>query len=107
MRIYGDRLYGPLSLINQSGPIDVTLPDQVAGPSSITASHGTVKLTLSPESNLLLTATTVGGEIQSLFPVKIGQKGITKTAELSLGDAGAPLMVSGDSSTIIIYKAPQ
>jgi hypothetical protein len=62
-------------------------------------------LFLSPHSNLLLTATAVGGDIQSYFPVEIEESGLTKTAELSLGNAKTSLTISGSNSNIIIRKA--
>jgi len=104
-RIYGDLLYGPIHLASHNGSIDVTLAEKLAGPSTIDASSATVKLFLSPHSNLLLTATTVGGDIQSYFPVEIEESGLTKTAELSLGNAKTSLTVSGSNSNIVIRKA--
>ena len=104
-RIYGDLLYGPIHLASHNGSIDVTLAEKLAGPSTIDASSATVKLSLSPHSNLLLTATAVGGDIQSCFPVDIEESDLTKTAELSLGDAKTSLTVSGSNSNIIIRKA--
>ena len=103
--IYGDLLYGPIHLASHNGSIDVTLVEKLAGPSTIDASFATVKLFLSPRSDLLLTATAVGGDIQSYFPVDIEESGLTKTAELSLGDAKTSLTISGSNSNIIIRKA--
>jgi DUF4097 and DUF4098 domain-containing protein YvlB len=103
--LYGDLLYGPVHLATQNGSIDVTLAEKLAGPSTIDASFATVKLSLSPHSDLLLTATTVGGNIQSYFPVQTEESGLTRTAQLSLGNARTSLTVSGNNSNIIIRKA--
>ena len=104
-RIYGDLLYGPIHLASQNGSIDVTLVEKLAGPSTIDASFGTVKLSVSPHSDLLLTATTLGGDIQSHFPLELKESGLTKTAKLSLGTGKILLTVSGNNTTIIIGKA--
>lgn len=104
-RIYGSLLYGPIHLINHNGSIDVTLAEKVTGPSTIDASFGTVKVSVLPHSDLLLTATTIGGDIQSHFPVVIDEAGLTKTVELALGKGNNPLRISGNNSTIIISKA--
>jgi DUF4097 and DUF4098 domain-containing protein YvlB len=104
-RIYGELLYGPIHLSSHNGSIDVTLAEKLAGPSTIEASSATVKLSLSPHSDLLLTATAVGGDIQSYFPMEIEESGLTKTAELSLGKAKTSLTISGSNSDIIIRKA--
>ena len=104
-RIYGELLYGPIHLSSHNGSIDVTLGEKLAGPSTIDASSATVKLSLSPHSDLLLTATAVGGDIQSYFPMEIEESGLTKTAELSLGKAKTSLTISGSNSNIIIRKA--
>lgn len=104
-RIYGELLYGPIHLSSHNGSIDVTLAEKLAGPSTIDASSATVKLSLSPHSDLLLTTTAVGGDIQSYFPMEIEESGLTKTAELSLGKAKTSLTISGSNSDIIIRKA--
>jgi len=104
-QIYGDLLYGPIHLASHNGSIDVTLAEKLTGPSTIDASSATVKLFLSPHSDLLLTATAIGGDIQSYFPVEIEESGLTKTAELSLGKAKTSLTISGSNSNIIIRKA--
>lgn len=104
-RICGSLLYGPIHLASHNGLIDITPAEKLVGPSTINVSSGTLKLSLSPHSDLLLTATAVGGNIQSYFPVEIDETGLTKTAELSLGNAKTSLTISGSNSDIIISKA--
>ena len=61
--------------------------------------------TLDVTPQVSVTYLTVGGDIQSYFPGNIKEDCLTKTAEISLGDARIPLSVSGSNVTIIIRKA--
>jgi hypothetical protein len=104
-RIYGDLLYGPVHVTCHNGTVDLTLAEKVSGPSTIDATLGTVKVGVFPYSDLLLTLTAVGGNIQSYFPVTIDESGLTKTATLSFGKGTNAFTVSGNNSTIIIAEA--
>lgn len=103
--IYGDLLYGPIHITSQNGSIDVTLAEKLAGPSTIDASSGSVKVSLFPYSDLLVTAIAVGGDIQSYFPVDINRTGLTKKAEFVLGNGKTPLTLSSTNASIVISEA--
>jgi len=103
--IYASLLTGPIHFACQNGIIDLTVKGDLKGPSSISSSFGAVKLVVSPDSDVLFTATAVGGDIQSYFPMAIEEEGATKTAKFSFGEGKNSFTVSGNNSTIIISEA--
>lgn len=103
--IYASLLTGPIHFACQNGIINLTVRSGLKGPSSISSSFGAVKLVVSPDSDVLFIATTVGGDIQSHFPMAIEEEGATKTAKFSFGEGKNSFTVSGNNSTIIISEA--
>ncbi|MFH1373581.1 MAG: DUF4097 family beta strand repeat-containing protein [bacterium] len=103
--ISGELLSGPLHLTNRKGSIDVTLAEKVTGPSTIDASFGSIRLAVWPGSDLLLQATTTGGDIQSHYPLDVVDSGLIKKTRLSLGKGSSLLTVTGGNSEILIEEA--
>lgn len=94
--------HGPIHLSNNDGDIVVLLNRALAGPSSIVSIQGSVNLQLSELSNIMLTTKTVGGRIQSSFPINIERSGNIELARLQLGKGYQPLKVSGTNTNIVL-----
>lgn len=94
--------HGPIHLSNNDGDIVVLLNHALAGPSSIVSIQGTVNLQLSELSNIMLTTKTVGGRIQSSFPINIERNGNIELARLQLGKGYQPLKVTGTNTNIVL-----
>ena len=103
--ISAELLYGPLHLTSRNGSINVTLAEKVAGPSTIDASLGNIRLAVWPGSDLLLQVTTTGGDIQSHYSMDMDDSGLIKKARLSLGKGSSLLTVTGGNSKILIEEA--
>ena len=97
-------LGGPVTLYNRDGQIDLSLEQSLLGPSRVSAQNGVVNLRLRSEVNLLLTVEAVGGSISSSLPVAVEQRGDTRLARLSLGDAANALAITGTNADVVILQ---
>ncbi|HWR83629.1 MAG TPA: DUF4097 family beta strand repeat-containing protein [Candidatus Deferrimicrobium sp.] len=103
--IYGSRLQGPIRLTTHNGTIEVVLAESFAGSSTIDASFGTIRVSIPSEANMLITATAVGGQIESYFPITVARAGLTQSAELIIGRGKTPLVISGNHANIVISQS--
>ncbi len=95
---------GPIDFSSNNGQVFVDLNNELNGPSVIQATSSVINLRLEPGLNLLLRASTNGGDIQSTFPLDISSTGTTKSVELALGTAVHNLTVSGTKTKIIVIE---
>lgn len=97
-------LKGPILIDNERGAVNLTLLDQIIGPSAISTSFGVVTLALSANSGVHLLTQTDGGQIQSALPVVVQRDGSISTADYSFGSGKNRLNVSGKNLTILITE---
>ena len=95
-------LSGPVELTNESGRITLELDERLAGPSYIKADFSTVSLSLSDESDILLTATTDGGTIRAPKDYGVVVEDRTSLAKIVFGRGNQELKVDGKNTTIVI-----
>jgi DUF4097 and DUF4098 domain-containing protein YvlB len=104
--IWGEDLKGPLKVKADNGNVRLILGDRLAGSSTITASYGTVDVTLDESSNIFLYARTVNGKIRSLLPLQMSDEGLTRIGQYKFGRGKDSLSILGDNVAIIIGNSP-
>ncbi len=95
-------LSGPVELTNTRGTTLLMLNKDLSGPSVINSDYGVIRLTLSPDTDVLVKAKTDGGTIESAWPVSVSTAGSVKSTELKIGRGKNELTLSGDRATIIL-----
>ncbi|MEA2030542.1 MAG: hypothetical protein U9N55_02960 [candidate division Zixibacteria bacterium] len=97
-------LSGKLDIKNHNGPIKVLVTKDIDGPSLIHSSNDIIVLTIEDDVGLDLKASTINGEIKSAWPASITTTENTRELELSLGDGGPLLTLTGYSANIILNR---
>ena len=104
--LVGKSLAGPITVESHRSDIQLTLRGQTLGPSTISADNSTISLQISPRTNILLSASTNGGQITSNIPVGIAESGTTKSAQFAFGSGSSGFTVTGTDAKINVTESP-
>ncbi len=96
--------YGPTRITNNQGSTILFLDDDLNGDASINSTSGSIILKLGFEPDMILSATTINGEIITPLPFKIKTKGELKTLNHTFGAGDYRLDITGDKSSIVISE---
>lgn len=96
-------LSGRINLLNSSGPIRIVIRPGETPSGTIASTAGAIDLLISPQSSLQVQATT-NGTLVTGFPAQIRDNGVSRSLNLSLGQAGRTLTIRGQASNILISR---